>query len=190
MAPAYNAMVGFVEEEVKKMMYELKLNKKFNEDRFMKTLKEYYNGYLFSEYGTERVYNSNMVLYFYNQILKLGKYPKNLMDENIKTDYKKLEDIAFNFKDDKTIEKILSGEKLTTKIVEKFNLEKMYNEKANFISLLYYFGMLTIEETIFDQYILKVPNYAVNTVYWDYFNHKLKKRINIDINNTDLTSAI
>ena len=135
-------------------------------------MKQYYNGYLFNEDSETRVFNPNMVLYFLDSLIKNSKYPKSMLDLNIKTDYKKLENLAFNFKDEETIESIITNEEIDVNLVERFNLEYMYENKENFISLLFYMGMLTIKESFLGNITLKVPNVAMKEIYWEYFRRK------------------
>mgnify|MGYP000954051372 CR=1 FL=1 len=160
-----NEMLGFNENEVKSILQEFEIEKDFDLLTVLKDTQHYYNGYLFSKNGKNRVYNPDLTLYFMQNIIKNKAYPENILDLNIITDYKKLENMAFNFKDEETIKRLISEEKVSTKLVEKFNLEYMYDKKENFISLLYYMGMLTIESTYFDKCIMKIPNYSVKIIF-------------------------
>lgn len=42
----------------------------------------------------------------------------------------------------------------------------MYENKENFVSLLFYMGMLTIKEEFLGNITLKVPNIAVKGIYY------------------------
>ncbi|WP_234117004.1 AAA family ATPase [Clostridium hydrogenum] len=185
----YNEMMGFTEEELKLLIDESKINN-FNKGTLILDMKQYYNGYLFSEDGESRVFNPNMVLYFLDSLIKHNKYPKNMLDLNIKTDYKKLENLAFNFKDEETIESILTNEEMDSNLVERFNLEYMYESKENFVSLLFYMGMLTIKESFLGSITLKVPNIAMKEIYWQYFRIKLFEKNNLKIDNAKVKQAI
>ena len=46
-------------------------------------MKENYDGYQFSIDGKEKIYNSNMCLYFLNSYLEFNKIPRELIDVNI-----------------------------------------------------------------------------------------------------------
>lgn len=185
----YNEMLGFTEEELKVLVDESEINFG-NKETLISDMKQYYNGYLFCEENKVRVFNPNMVLYFLDNLIKNKKYPKNMLDLNIKTDYKKLENLAFNFKDEETIENILTNEEVEINLVERFNLEYMYENKENFISLLFYMGMLTIKESFLGNITLKVPNIAMKEIYWEYFRKKLSENNNLNIDNTKINRAI
>ncbi|MFD3158736.1 AAA family ATPase (plasmid) [Haloimpatiens sp. FM7330] len=186
----YNEMMGFTSYEVRKLINSLDVLNKFHKETLFNDMKSYYNGYLFSEDSETRIFNPNMVLYFLNAVINNEKYPKNMLDLNIKTDYKKLEELAFNFEDDETIEKLLNKEEISINLVEKFNLEYMYDKKENFISLLYYLGMLTIKESLLGDVILTIPNIAIETIYWEYFRDKLISKSDLKIDNKIIKSGI
>lgn len=185
----YNEMLGFTEEELKLLIDESEINVK-NKETLITDMKQYYNGYLFCEENDVRVFNPNMVLYFLDNLIKNKKYPKNMLDLNIKTDYKKLESLAFNFKDEETIERILTDEEIEANLVERFNLEYMYENKENFISLLFYMGMLTIKESFLGNITLKIPNIAMKEIYWEYFRRKLSENNNLSIDSIKVNRAI
>src|SRR6185369_11385850 len=50
-------------------------------------LEEYYNGYRFAEDAEERVFNADMVLYFLRDLGGRGRYPRNMLDRNVRTEY-------------------------------------------------------------------------------------------------------
>ena len=185
-----NEIMGFTEEETRNVIKELELDKDFDIDDLMEDMKNYYNGYLFNKESENRLYNTDMVLYFLNDLNINKKYPDNMLDDNVKTDYRKIQQIAFNFKDEEEIKKIIFGEEISTQIVTRFNLETMYDIKENFTSLLYYLGMLTILRVERAGYILGVPNYVIRKVYWEYFAEILKRTYNIDTKMNVLRKAV
>ena len=46
-------------------------------------MKENYDGYRFSLHGKEKIYNSNMCLYFLNSCISLKRMPEQIIDVNI-----------------------------------------------------------------------------------------------------------
>ncbi|WP_138207017.1 AAA family ATPase [Haloimpatiens lingqiaonensis] len=185
-----NEMLGFNEEEIRSILKEYKIDEMFDLETVLKDMKKYYDGYLFSKFSKNRVYNPSLSLYFIQNIIKNKVYPENLLDMNIKTDYRKLENMAFNFRDEEIVKKLILGEEISTKLVEKFNLEYMYDKKENFVSLLYYMGMLTIHNTYFDKYIMAIPNYAVRTIYWEYFIEKFQEKSKLLVEDEMLFDAV
>ncbi len=186
----YNEILGFTEEELRLLIENYTLPNNLEVEHIIKDLKQYYNGYLFSKRGGNRLYNTNMVLYFLRLMLLQGSYPDNILDENIKTDYEKIRLLAFNFKNDELIEKLLTTGTVESTIVERFNLEHMYDKKENFASILYYMGMLTIKKGLPRKAILTIPNYVIKTIYWEYFLDKLIDNDGIKDKNEHLYEAV
>lgn len=143
-------------------------------------MEKYYNGYKFSEDAADKIYNPDMSLYFLKHLFSEKRYPKNMIDDNVKTDYGRINQLALNFEDENILNNILFKGEIYTEIVHRFNLSDMYNVKENFISLLFYLGMLTIKGM--DDYGLKlcIPNYVIKTLYWDYFYRRLQQEAKID----------
>jgi hypothetical protein len=59
-------------------------------DFLMGIMGEWYNNYRFSRHAGEWLYNSNMVLYFIKEYIKVQNIPDELIDNNAQTDYGKL----------------------------------------------------------------------------------------------------
>jgi hypothetical protein len=113
-----------------------------------------------------------MILYLLNKIISTGELPDKLIDENVKTDYSKLRKIAEFFTSKEEMNEIIENGKTTPiEIKDRFNLESLYVEDArdsSLKSLLYYMGMLTIDMPIENATILRIPNYAIKQLYWEY----------------------
>ena len=108
----FNEMMGFTKDELIKMIEDIGLTKEEQEE-ILPIMKENYDGYKFSLDGTEKMYNSNMCLYFLNRYLEQRKVPHQLIDVNIASDYSKLGsmlDLCKGEEREKIIEKTVSGE--------------------------------------------------------------------------------
>ena len=89
----FNSIVGFAEIEVITLINHYKEAGLVNEpiENLLEVMREWYNNYCFAEKSvTERMYNSDMVLYFISCYLQENEIPKVLIDNNIKIDYGKL----------------------------------------------------------------------------------------------------
>ncbi len=170
-----NEMLGFTKQELIKMMDSLDINAKQIEE-LLPILKENYDGYMFSTKATEKIYNSNMCLYFLNEYKENDEIPESLVDVNIVSDYSKLArmlDICDGENRRYILEKVISGEGITTEITKKFNPEIGVGEKE-FVSMLFYLGYLTIqgEEVLYPK--LGIPNKVMKEIYSEYFHTKLE----------------
>ena len=180
---AFNEMMGFTEEELKELMKEQNVSKEEQEE-ILPIMKENYDGYRFSLYGKEKMYNSNMCLYFLNRYGRFNRIPAELIDVNIASDYSKLGkmlDLCKGEEREKIIEKTVSGEGIISEIRQKFNPAMEFTE-TDLVSMLYYLGYLTIEGDEVGYPKLSIPNNVMKEIYSDYFLKILREEINIDIN--------
>ena len=184
----YNEMLGFTKEEVEWLMTEAGVDK----TKIKVDMETYYNGYLFNQDAENRVYNSQMVLYLFNQILRLGKQPKDVVDKNLQTDYERLRRLAENENNRERLLQIIKDDGIFGEVVEKFSLEKL-NSEEYFVSLMFYLGMLTNGGNTKGRNWLKIPNYSIKTLYWEYavsFAQDFEKKQISAIDLTDVMSKM
>ncbi len=177
--PALNRMLGFTRDDVIEMIEYYRSNEliKHPTDYLLEIMTQWYGNYLFSEDDNVRLFNSDMVLYFIDNYLTRKKLPDDLIDRNVRIDYGKLrhliivdkgkgKGIFFNGNFDR-LKKIIEEGEISAKITKGFPLEEL-TDTDNFISLLFYFGLLTIESVKQDKMQLKVPNETMKRLYYDY----------------------
>jgi hypothetical protein len=187
MNPICGEMLGFIEEEVREIVDRFESN--MDPQMLMDELRSNYNGYLFHEEGQWKVYNPDMILYFFNQWSMLGRPPKQLINKNVKIDYGRLEGLIANRENRTQLEEIIVKERVTTQIVSEFSFDRMYDQEY-FTSLLFYMGLLTIQGSEEGDTLLGIPNYAIKTVFWEYFGRILQEEIGIKYILTDQLKAI
>ena len=176
MHPKFNAMVGFTESEVREMLdyYRQHFTFKHTTDELIEIMKPWYDNYCFAKecVNESPLYNSDMVLYFlYNYIDYEGRVPENMLDANIRTDYNKLrmlirKDRGFEH-DASTIQHIVETGNITAELKDHFPSERI-TDPDNFVSLLYYFGMLTIAGSSMDGIQFRIPNQVVREQMYGY----------------------
>ena len=174
----FNQMLGFSEDEVRQMIRYYKevgaINPEVTEESIIADIKPWYDNYCFAEdsFGREpSMFNSDMVCYYLSTLIDKGKRPKEMVDPNTMTDYGKLKRLI---RIDKTegkrvaiIHDIAEEGFIKAKIVSHFPAERMI-EFGNFISLLYYYGMLTIGGVVGERLKLIIPNNNVRLQYYHY----------------------
>ena len=178
----FNEMIGFTKSELVKMIEDMGISKE-EQYKILPIMKEYYDGYMFSIDGTEKIYNSNMCLYFLNRYIEQRKVPYQLIDVNIASDYSKLGsmlDLCRGDERDKIIEKIVSGEGIIGEITAKFNPAIEFTEK-NLVSMLFYLGYLTIVGQEFEMAKLKIPNKVMQEIYSEYFIKIISNNANMQV---------
>lgn len=182
----FNEMIGFTKDEVIRLMDTQNISKERREE-LLPILKENYDGYQFCITGKEKVYNSNMCLYFLNGFQRYEEIPRQLVDVNIASDYTKLGkmlELCKGEKGQKIIEQTVSGGKITSQITEKFNPAIEFTQE-DLVSMLYYLGYLTIAGENFGVPELTVPNKVMKEIYADYFMQILKKETEFAVQQQD-----
>ena len=176
LSPEFNEMTGFNEEEVRAMLdyYATTCQFHHSTDELIEAMKPWYDNYCFAEqsYGSTTMYNSNMVLYFVDNYIRNGGYmPRNMVEENIRVDYNKLRMLIRKDKefahDASTIQTLVQQGYVTGELKTGFPAETVA-EPDNFISLLFYFGMLTISGTLEGETKLTIPNQVVREQLYSY----------------------
>ena len=176
LSPKFNEMIGFTEEEVRQMLTYYSTTSHFNHtvDELLDIMQPWYDNYCFAQgrYGETTMYNSNMVLYFIKNYLDNdGKAPQNMIESNIRVDYEKLRMLIRKDKefahDASIIQTLVSQGYITGDLKESFPAVNI-TTPDNFVSLLYYFGMLTISGTYEGKTKLTIPNQVVREQLYAY----------------------
>jgi hypothetical protein len=125
-----------------------------------------------------------MILYFFYQILISRKQPENIVDDNLKTDYGRLRRLVQEEQNRDTLMEIIQNNGIASDIISKFSIDRM-EDTGYFVSLLFYMGLLTIDTYKEGRLFLKIPNYSIRTVFWEYFEQLIRewnKEVKIDPN--------
>ena len=190
---SFNEMMGFTAEELQTLMKEQNISAK-EQKELLPIMKENYDGYKFSLKANERIYNSNMCLYFLNEYVKYKEIPEELVDVNIASDYSKIGNMLRLCKGENRldiIEKTVSGEGIATSIVQQFNPAVDFEERE-MLSMLYYLGYLTIVGEDIGDPVLKVPNQVIKDIYAEYFLKVLREEADfvVDVNYNEIAREI
>ena len=172
----FNELMGFTEREVREMLDCYRTTCEFHHttDELIEIMKPWYDSYCFAEesYGRITMYNASMVLYFVdNYVRRNGNVPKYMLDDNIRTDYNKLRmlvrrDNEFGH-DASIIRRIAEQGYIAAELKTGFPARSI-TDPRNFVSLLYYFGMLSIDGTMRGGTKLIIPNQVVREQLYKY----------------------
>lgn len=182
----FNSMVGFTETEFRQMLeYYRDATGVFRHsvDELIEIAKPWYDNNCFSTraVGGERMFNSDMSLYFLNDYLNnQGELPEDMVDSNIRTDYEKMAKlIRFEKKfGEKTslIQQITTDGKIFARIKPEFSLSDL-TKYENLVSLMFYMGLLSIGDIQMGTPLLVIPNATVNQQYFNYMQHAYDSQI-------------
>ena len=172
---AFNHMLGFSEDEVRQMFgyYSEAGLLKGDIDAMLQEMKPWYDNYCFAKEGLSesRVFNSNMVLYYLSNQLRNGHAPDEMTDPNARTDYQKMKRLIqldrLEPQRKSIIYKIAEEGYIYSRLVPYFPASEMV-KFDNFVSLLYYYGMLTITGNNGLMLRLGIPNNNVRKQYYGY----------------------
>ena len=176
---AFNDMVGITSNELDRLLNHYKVEPSFKTHNEKLSIDDWYDSYKFNKNIQETIYNTDMILYYVKSLILTGEPPTNLVDINIRTDYSKLRYLVYtnqklngNFN---TLQKLLGSDEVTTlQIKDSFSAFEMKKED-NFISLLYYLGLTTIDRFYRGQYYFKIPNQTIRIIMAEYIQQALKE---------------
>ena len=181
--PSFNQMLGFSTEDVREMIEYYKTSGKiqadYDTDTIIGNIKPWYDNYCFSADALltqSKVFNCDMVLYYIRNYMENGKSPAQMIDPNTKTDYNKMKKLLQLDKLDGNRKGILyqiaeEGEIVST-LATSFPASALTDPNI-FISLLFYYGMLTIKGTRGDKMIFCIPNNNVRKLYYEYLSTEM-----------------
>lgn len=173
--PLFNEIMGFTKAEVKTMYEGIGFK---NLEKALMDAQKWYDGYLFHPKG-EHIYNPDMILYLGAHYITANEYPDDLLDENIASDYGKIRRLVrFGSEAEiahKVIRQILETREISARLIKKFSFDRHFDE-SNFVSLMYYLGLLTIKRKYYSNLIFTIPNFVIETLYFDYFRTLLEDR--------------
>ena len=176
LSPQFNEMTGFTEHEVRGLLdyYGSVLPFHHSTDELIQVMKPWYDNYCFAEesYGKITMYNSVMVLYFLdNYINSEYEIPKKMVEVNVRTDYDKLRMLIRHDRefahDASIIQQLVTRGFVTGSLKDNFPAERI-NDPNNFLSLLFYFGMVTIGGTYMGATKFVIPNEVVRDQMYTY----------------------
>ena len=163
----FSGVVGFTHADVDEILDYFAANAGFDFDRekAKDIILRWYDGYRFaSDENAPQMANTSLVLNFLSKYLRNGRLPDDLVDSNLRTDYAKIRHLVTvgrrlngNFS---LLEGIIQNGGRVSNLVDSFQARDM-SKPQNFVSLLYYFGMLSIRGSSGPLVDFTVPNETV-----------------------------
>ena len=186
MDPRFNAMLGFTETDLRQMIqyYKDAGMIEAEEDDIIGEMRPWYDSYCFSEdsYGKDpTVYNSDMVIYYMSHLVERGCPPDDNLNVNARMEYRKIKRLVkldrMGADKKRLVEEIARKGYVYDTVNSSFPAESIYDEE-NFVSMLYYYGMLTITGVKGALWRLGIPNNNMRRQYYGYMtdDYELMKR--------------
>ena len=184
--PEFNALLGFTHAELERLF--AAFGQDFDAHRAI--VDDWYNHYHFHKSRREPVVNSDMALYYLRALARRNEPPDELIDHNVRIDYGKLRHLVQidrqladreaapasaasaegaarlngNFSRLRSI--IETGEEVAA-IQTSFPAEGLLRQD-NFVSLLYYLGLLSFAGEREGRPLLRIPNRTVRQLMYGY----------------------
>ena len=176
--PLFDKMLGFSTEDVRRMFTYYKevgkLPATADVEAMITEMKPWYDNYCFAQEclsSDVRVFNCDMVLYYLQHYINSGRSPQQMLDPNTKTDYNKMKKLLQLDKLDGNrkgvIMQVTEEGKIVVDLYTSFPATDIAKPEI-FPSLLFYYGMLTIQDTRGSQLVLGIPNNNVRQQYYAY----------------------
>ena len=174
----FNEMLGFTDDEVRRVLatYHRLGALRENPDEALAIMREWYNGYRFAQEAERDVYNTDMVLHYLRYSLANKRRPNELIDNNIRIDYGKLRHLLVVSRQARQPElngnfdllrHVVAEERANSRIHGSFPLERLA-ERENFLSLLHFFGLLSIRGAARGMPVLGIPNQTVKHLLYGF----------------------
>ncbi len=189
---ALHDMIGFTEAECMDLLHNMEVPEA-ELDSVMSDLRHWYDGYKFARKAPNRLYNSDMVLYFAQEYQQTRSYPDKMLDSNIAPDYGKVRSV-FRLAEGEQVNRVILEELLKTghteaELTVQFSFEKGFRAD-DFKSLLFYMGYLTIGPSETQELYFRIPNQVIRSLYWDYFASLIEEDTGMKVNLDRLRDAV
>jgi len=172
----FSSMMGFTSEEVKDLLQlsyakappskgEMQLTAVEQESIF-EVFTENYNGYLFSEDSSDKIFNSTLIIYYLQYYLRHKRPPRSLVDSNLNQRGATIENIVSLINPEqnyKVIDEIINEKQVDGTLQPFIDLDEKF-DKNDLVTLLFNIGMLTIKGfDIITQF--EMPNKIIENIY-------------------------
>jgi len=179
-SPAFNTILGFTETDVNAILdYYISVGEmKLEKETALQTMKKWYNNYQFSEACESPVYNTDAILYFVKEAIRDKKIPSQLIDDNLRMDYGKLQYLIIQDKalngNFKRLTEIINNGGIPSEIKKSFPFDQI-TQQENFISLLYFFGLLSFSGSYVEGLpFLHIPNETIKQMVFEYIRRSFE----------------
>ncbi|MDM8520692.1 AAA family ATPase [Anaerolineales bacterium HSG6] len=173
--PQFNDLCGFWENEVADALTQVGEQCQLSAEKVQEALtimRTFYDGYSFYYEAEPNLYNPTLALYFLDFLAEQCHYPRQILDSNMSMDSNKIAYIAQLPQGEQVVEQTLNEANPLSifQIKDQFGLKEMLkqqHDKTFMVSLLYYFGVITLtpEQTSSNKLKFRIPNLVIRKLY-------------------------
>ena len=178
MNECFNEAIGFTEQEVQTMLEyyrDARGTFRHSVEEIMERIKPYYNNSCFAKgaIDRDRMFNSDMTLYFINNYAPSGFFPEQMIDPNVTSDMNKVRKMLSYGQEmenkSQIIEQIQNDGYIISSVVPEFKLADLGAE-SSLVSLMFYLGLLSYGTDEEGYPALVITNQVVREQYYTYLN--------------------
>jgi len=170
----FNDLCGFRDSEIAAVLNQIATECALHQQKVndaLNLMQTFYNGYCFNQPIHELIYNPTLALYFLKNFQQDCQFPSEMLDSNLAMDRGKMTYISqFSLGEQLILQALNETPPLSlSRLANSFGVDDMLHatkETTFMLSLLYYFGILTLNgETDFGELQFKIPNLVVRKLY-------------------------
>ena len=181
--PQYADLTGFRHDDLRAIADYYAAACGFDADRAYDIALAWYDNYRFGSFDAPPIANTTIVLSFFNYLWQVKQFSKELVDENLRTDYAKIRHLITvnqrlngNFH---VLEDIVSGATVSDRLVKSFQAKEI-TKRENFVSLLYWLGITTIVGDDMGTPVFGIPNGTFRQMAAQLFTQTYSEACGID----------
>ena len=181
--PVFSDLTGFRHDDLRAISEYYAEECGFDVERAYQTALVWYDNYRFGSFDAPPIANTTIVLSFFSYLWRTKQFPKELVDENLRTDYAKIRHLITvdrrlngNFH---VLEDIVSGAAVSERLVRSFQAREI-TKRENFASLLYWLGITTITGDDMGTPVFGIPNNALRQIAAQMFTQAYSDACGID----------
>lgn len=180
---AFNDLLGVTEAEVMELIEHYGLSDR--QEAVLERIRHWYNGYRFNKGIVHSIFNTDMILYYFNSLVQYGREPEELIDVNVRSDYSK---IRFLIQTDRKLngnfsvlnDLLATGQISAISIKGSFSAFEM-RDRDNFVSLLFYLGLISIEGYEAGLIKLAIPNQTIRKIMAEFLQKTMEENDLLDM---------
>ncbi len=149
------------------------------ETEILDLLQRFYNGYRFGEEENPPLYNPTLALYFLDYFNRYGRYPRQMLDDNLAMDRNRIQYVARLPHGETLVNAALNDAEplAVAQLINRFGVQDMLTAPRDpdfLATLLYYFGVLTqAGRNEWGELRLTIPNQVIRKLYVERLQEQL-----------------
>jgi len=194
--PIFNKVLGFTDKDVNEILdYYISVGElKINKNEALTIIKKWYNNYMFSSDSSESLSNTDAILYFVYNAISEQKPPSNLIDDNLRMDYGKLQYLILKDKElngnFSRLTEIINNGGIYSNINSSFPFDQI-TQQENFISLLYFLGLMAYSGKYEEGLpYLQIPNQTIKQMMFEYIRKSFEKAFGFSVQIYELLQLV